>query len=334
MSKCNALTPPDFKFPVKFIFLILNIGTSLVTILGNSLMMVVLLYTPKLKTRSNYFLALLAGTDLAVGLIAQTMTSLLVTGVLYMSQICTASNLLAYICTVSCGASMGMLALIGYDRYLHLSRLKNYNKYTTNGKLKILISMIFAYQTLVGCLIFHEDTAKIYRYFVIGHVGTYSTVLSFCYYKSWKIAKKRIISTTDAKMKKHWRMTKSMALLVLVFVVCWTPFFLYMLVLQLCQFMEINFKKKFYPENLKIFYFCLLCGFANSCINPFLYYWRSKNIRLGIQSFIMNKLCRKKGKVTDGRISKMTSSTHATHMEFGEKRSVEFDSKNSSYKKR
>ena len=273
MSKCNAIPPPDFKFSVKFIFLLFNIGTSLVTILGKFLMMVVLLYIPKLKTWSNHFLVLLGGTDLAVGLIAQPVTCLLVIDVLYMSQICIASNLQAYICTVSCGASMGMLALIGYDRYLHLSRLTNYNKYMTNRKLKVLISMIFAYQTLVGYLIFDEDTAEIYQYFVIAHVGAFSTILSFCYYKLWKIAKKGIISTTDTSMKKHWRISKSMALLVLVFVVCcWTLFFLYMLVLQLCQFMEINFEKKFNPENLRIFYFCLLCGFANSCINPFVYY--------------------------------------------------------------
>ena len=77
-----------------------------------------------------------------------------------------------------------MLALIGYDEYLHPSRLKNYNKYMTNRKLKVLISMIFAYQTLVGGLIFHEDTGEIYIYFVVGHSGTYSTILSFSYYKS------------------------------------------------------------------------------------------------------------------------------------------------------
>lgn len=330
MTKCNAILPPDFNFPVLFIFLFLNIGTSLVTIIGNFLVMVVLLYTSKLKTRSNYFLSLLAATDLAVGLVAQRVACLLVIDVLDMSQICSASNIEAYICNVLCDTSIGMLALIGYDRYLHLSKLQNYNKYMTNRKLKVLISIIFAYQTLAGCLIFHEDTVDMFLYFVISHVGTCSTVLFFYYCKSWKTAKKGIISTTNSRMKKYWKMAKSMALLVLVFVVCWTPFFLYMSIQQFCQFMEINFEKKFYPENLKIFHFCLLCSFANSRVNPFLYYWRNKNIRLGIQSLIMNKLCRKKGKVTDGKISKMIRFTSATDMEYSEKRSIEIDSKNSS----
>ena len=125
-------------------------------------------------------------------------------------------------------------------------------------------------------------------------------------------------------------MTKSMALFVLVFVVCWTPFFLYTLVLQICQFMEKKKKKKFYLENLKIFYFCLLCGFTKSHINPFLYYWRNKNIRLGIQSFIVNKLRRKNRNVVDVSLRKMKSSTPTTHVKYREKGSIKNDSKISS----
>ena len=48
----------------------------------------------------------------------------------------------------------------------------------------------------------------------------------------------------------------------------------------------------------------------------------------------MHKVCRKKGKVTDGTISKMASSTHVNHVEISEKRSMDIDLKNSSYKKR
>ena len=72
--KCNSIPPSDFKIPAKSIFLLLNVGSFLVSILGNVLVMVILYITPKLKTRSNYFLLLLAGTDVAIGLIAQPMT--------------------------------------------------------------------------------------------------------------------------------------------------------------------------------------------------------------------------------------------------------------------
>ena len=99
-----------------------------------------------------------------------------------------------------------------------------------------------------------------------------------------------MISTTNSRMKKQWRMTKSVALIVLVFIVCWSPFSLYMLVEQFYQFMDIDFETKFYPVNIKIFYFCLLFAYINSCVNPFLYYWRNRNIQLGLKSFIIINL--------------------------------------------
>ena len=328
MRKCNAILPPDFKLPVKCIFVLLNIGTSLVAIFGNALVMLILCTNQSLKTRSNYFLLFLAGTDVVVGLIAQPITCLLVINFLYLDRVCAISKILAYVCSVSCGASTGILALIGYDRYLHLSKLGNYNKYMTNGKLKVSISVIFAYQILVGCLIFQEDTATIYHYFIMVHIGTYGTILSFYYYKSWKTAKKGMISTTTGKKtKKQWRTTKSMALLVLVFVVCWSPFFLYFLFQLICKSMGIDSEKKFYPENLKVFFFCLLCGYTNSCINPFLYYWRNERIRLGIESFVRNKLGRKTRRVNNDSISEMPNSTCATHVQSYEKTSIEMDLK-------
>ena len=331
MMKCNSIPPPDFKIPAKFIFLLLNIGSSLVSVLGNALVMVVLHITPRLKTRSNYFLLLLAGTDVAIGLIAQPMTCLLVIDFLHMSKVCITSDLQGYVCSVLCGASVGMLALIGYDRYLHLSKLNNYNKYMTNRKAKVLVSVIFVCPNFIGCLIFYEDTVEAHNYLVLGYVGVCGTILFFHYYKAWKIAKKGMKSTTNSKMKKQWRMTKSMVLIVLVFIVCWSPFSLYLFVKQFYQFMDIDFETKFYPINLKIFYFCLLCGYINSCINPFLYYWRNRNIRLGIQLFLVNKLGRKKQKVNDVRITQVTNCTPAGNVECNSKRSIEIESMKSSF---
>ena len=223
-----------------------------------------------------------------------------------MGQVCITSDLVGHICSALCGASMGMLALTGYDRYLHLSKLSNYKKYITNKKLKVLISAIFACPNLIGCFIFYEDTVEVNYYLAIAYVSVCGTILSFYYYKASTIAKKGMISTTNSKMKKQWRITKSMALIVLVFIVCWSSFSLYMFVEQFYQFMDIDLETKFYPVNLKIFYFCLLFAYINSCINPFLYYWRNRNIRLGVKSFIINKLGRKKGKINDVRIPQAT----------------------------
>ena len=132
-------------------------------------------------------------------------------------------------------------------------------------------------------------------------------------------------------MKKQWRMTKSMALIVLVFIACWSPFSLYIFVKQFYQFMDIDFETKFYLVNLKIFYFSLLCGYINLCIYPFLHCWCNRNIRLGIQSFIMNKLGRKKRKISGVRIPQMTNYTPAGDEECNKKGSIEIESIKSSF---
>ena len=157
MMKCNSISPPDFNIPARCIFILVNIGSSLVSILGNALVMVVLHTTPKLKTWWNYFLLLLAGINVAISSIAQPITCLLVMDLLDVSHVCIISDLLGYIYFALWGASMGMLALISYDRYPHLSKLSNYVKYMTKKKLKILIPIIFFCSNLFGSFIFVDD---------------------------------------------------------------------------------------------------------------------------------------------------------------------------------
>ena len=113
MLKCNSIPPPDFDIPARCIFVLVNTESSLVFILGNALVMVVLHITLKLKIRSNYFLQLLAGVDVAISSLAQPIICLLVMDFLPMGQVCITSDLVGHVCSALCGARMGMLALIG-----------------------------------------------------------------------------------------------------------------------------------------------------------------------------------------------------------------------------
>ena len=156
MMKCNF-----YLHQTSAIFLLVNIGSSLVSILGSALVMAVLQITPKLKTRSNYFLLLLVGTDVAIGSFAQPITCLLVIDFLHLGQVCITSDLQGYVCSVLYGAGIGMLALIAYNRYLHISKLISYNKYITNRKVKGLVTIIFVSPNLIGRLIFYENLVEV-----------------------------------------------------------------------------------------------------------------------------------------------------------------------------
>ena len=291
MVECSVLTPPDFRLPLKCIFLLLNIGTSLLAIIGNGLVMLALFTFPRLRKRSNFFLLYLSITDMTVALIVQPMACVLVIDFHYTGQFCIVSVLMTYFAACICGASFGMLTLISYDRYLHLSKLNDYNKYMTDKKFKILVCIAFIYPTFVGSFMFHEKTVRVFYILVVIISLLLMGIICLCYYKSWKIVKTKSMSTaTNKKTNKQWKVTKSIGLIVLFCITSWSPLSVFTFFQEICWFMGADFKTKYYPENLQVLYFCLLCGFANSCINPFLYYWRSKDIRQGMQLIIFEKI--------------------------------------------
>ena len=294
MVECSVLTPPDFRLPLKCIFLLVNIGTSLLAIIGNGLVMLALFTYPKLRKRSNYFLLYLSITDMTVALIVQPMSCALVIDFHYAGQFCIVSVLMTYFAACMCGASFGMLTLISYDRYLHLSKLNDYNKYMTDKKFKVLVCIVFTYPTVVGSFMFHKKTVRVFYTLVVIISLFLMGIICFCYYKSWKIVKTKSMSTsTNKKTNKQWKVTKSIGLIVLFCITSWSPLSVFTFFQEMCWFIGVDFQTKYYPENLQILYFCLLCGFANSCMNPFLYYWRNKDIRQGMQLTIFEKIvCR------------------------------------------
>lgn len=80
MTECSTSAAVYFESPFKYVLLFLNIGTSLMAIVGNGLVMMAFYTYAELRTRSNYFLLLLSIADMTVGLVVQPMISLLIIG--------------------------------------------------------------------------------------------------------------------------------------------------------------------------------------------------------------------------------------------------------------
>ena len=96
-------------------------------------------------------------------------------------------------------------------------------------KSKALVSVALVYPVLVGCLIFHEDMARVFPYIVgVSSLVPMSTT-SFWYYKLWKIVKnnRKTISTRNRRIDKQWRVAKAMGLIVLFCVASWFPYFMH-----------------------------------------------------------------------------------------------------------
>ena len=288
MTECSTSAAVYFESPFKYVLLFLNIGTSLMAIVGNGLVMMAFYTYAELRTRSNYFLLLLSIADMTVGLVVQPMISLLIIGLkLGIRQV-----LLMFVSTFSCGSSFGILAVISYDRYLHLSKLNNYNKHMTSKKCTALVLLVFVYHVLTGSLVFQNGTKKLFYYCNIVSIAVCNVTICSCYCKAWKIVKCKTMPTTNTTMKKHWKAVKSMSLLVLFSIGSWLPLSFYGITIStIYQVTYIDFKSPYFSENGIIFLFCLWFGYVNSCINPVLYYWRNCKIRRGMKRLIIGKLC-------------------------------------------
>lgn len=221
---------------------------------------------------------------MTVSLIVQPMVCIVVIA----GKICILSLIISFLGVVLCGASFNVLAIISYDRYLHLKKLKSYNSYMTSRKLKALVSVALIFPALAGCFVFHKDMDIAFYFFGGLMAPVLMGTISFCYYKSWKIFKNqgKTISARNNRTEKQWRVAKSMGLIVLCCVASWLSYLIYKVLEGISHLIKNDCEGNNCRQYMEYPYFCLFCGFANSSINPFLHYIRNKEIRQRMKSLL------------------------------------------------
>ncbi|XP_065674974.1 adenosine receptor A3-like [Hydra vulgaris] len=291
---CKVLISPSFSTAEKLIFLIVNLFTAFIAIFGNCLVITVVFLNSKLQTRSVCFLVFLSVTDFITGVLVQPLSMAIILRKWDNKTNCYLSMFLAFIATIMCGSSASMLTLISYDRYMHLSKLNNYSVHMTSFKIKILLIAVSMYPALTGIFMF-TILSSVFYYLVIIESLLLMIIMCFCYYKSWKIVKNQALKRTQSKENKrlvdrHWKVAKSMVILITFYFLAWTPLTVF------TAFDEIRKLFKYdlgiHDHNkLCILYFCLLCGFANAAVNPFIYFQRNSKLRKPMATLLNKILC-------------------------------------------
>ena len=286
MDKCTVFLP-NFSFPLKLLYLFINIVTSFLATLGNALVILTFVINKQLHKPSNIFLLMLSVTDITIGVLVQPLLSVLIIDFRNSGQHCEVISVMCVVSISTCGTGFNILAIIAYDRYLHLSKLNNYNQFMTTKKMRILIAVSLIHPIIVASLIFDKSTFIINNHLTIIGAVVITSVIFLFYYKTWKIVKNKTRNTNSKKINKQWEVTKSMVIILICCFFAWSPLSIFLV------FQVINnhlHRKDFHVNNLEILYFCYLCGFSNSSINPFLYYWRNENIKKAMRKVILEKI--------------------------------------------
>ena len=269
---------------------LINIPLMLVAIIGNSLVLAAILTSPSLRSRASMILlAGLAVSDLAVGLITQPF---------YIAQELSLNGLIAKLSyTMSSsliGISLATMALISIDRVLALQCHMSYHAVVTTPRVIFILVFIWILHFFVSCirLVFNAIFTSV-AYVLL---GGYNVASIICYVNIYCVARRhqsqiRIQqraaqgSNKETSIRNIAAMTYA-ALNTFVFYIC--VCFCYFP--RVIYFLSRGVNSDPIDSNTPWVFTATLI-FANSAINPLLYCWRLRELRIAVKSTLAKISC-------------------------------------------
>ncbi|XP_076872268.1 trace amine-associated receptor 1-like [Brachyhypopomus gauderio] len=276
-----------------FMYILLTLITFF-TLLGNLLVIITIIHFKQLHTPTNYLILSLAVADLLVGgmVMPPSMLRLVETCWFLGNLFCKIHSSLD---VTMCTASILNLCIISLDRYYAVCHpLLYHTKMTTNTTLLMIfvcwalaifvgfgIAFLelgilgvedFYYSTIAcegGCIVYLSKTASVV--FTMMYFYIPAVVLISIYLKIFHIAQRQAHMIQNGQVKTSQRQTsvrkteikatKTLAIVIGVFILFWAPFFI-------CSLFD-PFLGLVFPRGL--FDFLSWVGYSNSTCNPIVY---------------------------------------------------------------
>ncbi len=197
---------------------------------------------------------------------------------------------------------------------MHLSKLMQYDAIMTKTRIALLVIGSWIVATSFAFMFITKMSLLLYHILVTIAFQVPVGVTVRCYWRIFKIVQRKTSAVAQYKHEgsnvshshtsqseqpiatrklthqssKSWSLAKTMMMVVASFWLCWTPFVVYSLVtsIQASKGKEI--------ENGVVYQVTLFLGLLNSATNPFIYCFRQKGIREGVQVVLrkMANVCR------------------------------------------
>ena len=261
---------------------LVNLPLASVAILGNALVLYGVWKTPSLRSPSNLLLCGLASTDLSVGLIAQPVfiTEVLV-GLYSRSANLTVAFTKAHkmIGRSLCGVSLLMIAGISIDRFIAIVKPLHYPSTVTSIRVTRFVVASWALAVLSPSTEFWNPTVMHFISFVFLLICLCSSIT--CHTTMYKIMRRHRLqiqihvqaiddSITITTMARLRRSAFNTFVVFIVLMICYFPY----LAVYLMRFAGKGGDIKLWIQ------LSVTVTFLNSALNPFLYCWRIREIRV------------------------------------------------------
>ena len=275
-------------FLTYLILIVLNSLTALTATIGNTLILLAVSRTPTLRTPSNTLLCCLAFADLLVGLVVQPTYTLQMVFEIQRNTpaFCTAKIMttgsLSWICA---GVSFLVISAISVERLL---AIKLHLRYKALITIRRVLAVVVGFWILCTALTTARFLGASYQSLVILIVAMDVVCIGITVYAYLNIYlrvrelqnNQKQLAPPRMNISRFKRSAVTVLYIMALFLVCYIPF-LSLLVVRMRQggTLQLNI----------IYNFTTAIVYVNSSLNPFIYCFRNKEIRIAVFKILGRK---------------------------------------------
>ena len=280
-SSRDFLADKDHESPPETFVIVncgLNVPLILTCILGNALVLTAIIRTPSIRSPSMIMLCSLAVSDLLVGFIAQP---------LFIADELIKKNFVLYRVSAMigfsvCGVSLATITLISIDRFLAVRYHMRYTTLVRQSRVTSIIIIIWLF-TFV-CSGFHIWNKFLHHLLSAIYIAICLIISTFCYiriyltvrhHRSQIQAQHQAVqcryAAHNARMMRLKRSAVNTFLFYIFMIMCYFPAYVLLTIFGL-GYMEWATEWAIAPTVV----------FLNSSINPILYCWRLRELRIAV----------------------------------------------------
>ena len=282
------VTKEDNSRPETFVVIncVLNVPLMLICILGNALVLATIMRTPSIRSKHMIMLCSLAVSDLIVGFIAQP---------LFIADELIKEDFVLYRVSAMigfsvCGVSLSTITLISIDRFLAVQYHMRYATLVSQPRVISIIVMIWLF-TFV-CSGFHIWDKFLHHLLSAIYIAICLIISTFCYIRIYltvlkhrsqiqaqQLAVQCRYAANNTRMMRLKRSAVNTFLFYIFMIACYFPAYVLLTIFGL-GYME------WAPE----WTISTTVVFMNSSINPILYCWRLRELRVAVVKTIKRML--------------------------------------------
>uniref|UniRef100_A0A3B4DDS2 Melanocyte-stimulating hormone receptor n=1 Tax=Pygocentrus nattereri TaxID=42514 RepID=A0A3B4DDS2_PYGNA len=268
---------------------------GLISLVENILVVAAIVKNRNLHSPMYYFICCLAVSDMLVSVsnVVETMFMLLTEhGVLAVtaSMLRHLDNVIDVMICSSVVSSLSFLCTIAADRYITIFYALRYHSIMTTRRAVAVIALVWLASITSSSLfiVYHTDDAVVaclVTFFGLALVFTAALYLHM--FVLARVHSRRIRALHKSRRAAATSMKGAVTLTILlgVFVVCWGPFFLHLILILTCP---TNPYCKCYFSHFNLFLILIIC---NSLIDPLIYAYRSQELRKTLKELVLCSWC-------------------------------------------